>query len=250
MSIARRLVFANLASRPIRPGCALRSARRDAGLSRTGLPAALTEADAKDYVRDQEARQARTSREAHLMAYPNNDQALLTIERRGPRQRGRARHGARCGRASMACTSTCVFPVLHGPCGEDGTVQGLLELANLPYVGAGVLASSVGMDKAVMKTLFVARGLPTPSHVVVKRRDWRADRAGVLADVDRSGSRCRSSSSPPISGRASASARPRTRPGWSRPSTSRRSTTASWWSRRPCPTCREIEVAVLGNDAA
>ena len=54
-----------------------------------------------------------------------------------------------------------VFPVLHGPYGEDGTVQGLLELANVPYVGAGVLASAVGMDKAVMKLLFAARGLPS-----------------------------------------------------------------------------------------
>ena len=53
-----------------------------------------------------------------------------------------------------------MFPVLHGPFGEDGTVQGLLELANLPYVGAGVLASAVGMDKAVMKLVFAARGLP------------------------------------------------------------------------------------------
>jgi len=53
-----------------------------------------------------------------------------------------------------------VFPVLHGPYGEDGTVQGLLELANVPYVGAGVLGSAVGMDKAVMKTLFLSRGLP------------------------------------------------------------------------------------------
>ena len=49
-----------------------------------------------------------------------------------------------------------IFPVLHGPYGEDGTVQGLLELANVPYVGAGVLGSAVGMDKAVMKTLFAA----------------------------------------------------------------------------------------------
>ena len=57
------------------------------------------------------------------------------------------------------------FPVLHGPYGEDGTVQGLLELANVPYVGAGVLGSAVGMDKAVMKTLFIAArpaGRPVP----------------------------------------------------------------------------------------
>ncbi len=145
-------------------------------------PAALSEADAKDYVREQEARQARTSREAHLVAYPNSDQALLTIERRGPDNE--AGHDTALDSAVVhGMHLDVVFPVLHGPCGEDGTVQGLLELANLPYVGAGVLASSVSMDKAVMKTLFAARGLPIPAHVVVKRRDWLADRAQVLADL-------------------------------------------------------------------
>jgi len=53
-----------------------------------------------------------------------------------------------------------IFPVLHGPYGEDGTVQGLLELANVPYVGAGVLGSALGMDKAVAKIVFAAHGLP------------------------------------------------------------------------------------------
>lgn len=65
-----------------------------------------------------------------------------------------------------------VFPVLHGPRGEDGTIQGLLELAGLPYVGAGVLASAVGMDKAVMKDVFVRHGLPVLDYVVLKRKDW------------------------------------------------------------------------------
>ena len=68
-----------------------------------------------------------------------------------------------------------VFPVLHGPYGEDGTVQGLLELANVPYVGAGVLGSAVGMDKAVMKALFAADGLPIVPHLTVLRRDWERD---------------------------------------------------------------------------
>jgi D-alanine-D-alanine ligase len=76
-----------------------------------------------------------------------------------------------------------VFPVLHGPYGEDGTVQGLLELANVPYVGCGVLGSAVGMDKAVMKTLFAARGLPVGPHLVVLRPEWTADAAGVTARV-------------------------------------------------------------------
>ena len=76
-----------------------------------------------------------------------------------------------------------VFPVLHGPYGEDGTVQGLLELANVPYVGAGVLGSAAGMDKAVMKTLFAAHGLPIVRHEVVLRREWARDPASTTTRV-------------------------------------------------------------------
>lgn len=65
-----------------------------------------------------------------------------------------------------------VFPLLHGTFGEDGTVQGLLELADLPYVGAGVLASSVSMDKAVMKRLCQATGIPIVEYVVLERGRW------------------------------------------------------------------------------
>ena len=76
-----------------------------------------------------------------------------------------------------------IFPVLHGPYGEDGTVQGLLELANIPYVGCGVLGSAVGMDKAVMKTLFTARGLPVGPYLVVLRHEWARDRSAIAARV-------------------------------------------------------------------
>jgi D-alanine-D-alanine ligase len=76
-----------------------------------------------------------------------------------------------------------VVIMLHGPFGEDGTVQGLFELADLPYVGAGVLASAVGMDKAMMKAVFRAHGLPIVEHVLVLRHAWRADRAGVARRV-------------------------------------------------------------------
>jgi len=65
-----------------------------------------------------------------------------------------------------------VLPVLHGPFGEDGTIQGLLELAGVPYVGSGVLASAVSMDKEYMKLIFAAKGLPVGPHVVVHERDW------------------------------------------------------------------------------
>ena len=78
-----------------------------------------------------------------------------------------------------------VFPVLHGPYGEDGTVQGLLELANVPYVGAGVLGSAVGMDKAVMKALFAAANLPIVPHLTVLRRDWERAPADITGAVAR-----------------------------------------------------------------
>jgi D-alanine-D-alanine ligase len=68
-----------------------------------------------------------------------------------------------------------VLPVLHGPYGEDGTIQGLLEMAGVRYVGAGVLASAVSMDKEYMKLIFKAKGLPVGPYVVVRERDWPAD---------------------------------------------------------------------------
>jgi D-alanine-D-alanine ligase len=76
-----------------------------------------------------------------------------------------------------------VFIALHGPYGEDGTIQGLLEVADIPYVGAGVLASAVGMDKATMKTVFRAHGLPIVEHVVVMRRDWRARPEAIAREI-------------------------------------------------------------------
>jgi D-alanine-D-alanine ligase len=77
-----------------------------------------------------------------------------------------------------------VWPLLHGPYGEDGTIQGLLELANVPYVGAGVLASAVGMDKAIMKVLFTARGLPICAYCAVLRHDWERYSQETLASLE------------------------------------------------------------------
>jgi D-alanine-D-alanine ligase len=76
-----------------------------------------------------------------------------------------------------------VFPVLHGPFGEDGTVQGLLECLDVPYVGAGVLASALCMDKLVFKQLMAQAGLPQVEHRGVLDARWRADREGVLAEL-------------------------------------------------------------------
>src|SRR5271163_4192050 len=76
-----------------------------------------------------------------------------------------------------------VFPVMHGTFGEDGTVQGLLELAGLPYVGAGVLASAVGMDKDVQKRLFKEAGLPIVPFLAIPRGEWERNRDGVLKQI-------------------------------------------------------------------
>jgi D-alanine-D-alanine ligase len=72
-----------------------------------------------------------------------------------------------------------IFPVLHGTFGEDGTIQGLLELADIPYVGAGVLGSAAGMDKDIMKSLFMAAGIPIVKHVTILRSAWERDRKKV-----------------------------------------------------------------------
>jgi D-alanine-D-alanine ligase len=81
-----------------------------------------------------------------------------------------------------------VFPVLHGPMGEDGTVQGLLELAGVPYVGSGVLGSAVGMDKDVMKRLLRAANLPVLPYAVVRRARWEHERSAVVRELAALGS--------------------------------------------------------------
>ena len=84
-----------------------------------------------------------------------------------------------------------VLIMLHGPQGEDGTVQGLLELAGLPYTGAGVLASAMGMDKGAMKDMFRAHGLPVVEYFLVRRADWQHDRgAAARAAAERIGFPC------------------------------------------------------------
>jgi D-alanine-D-alanine ligase len=142
-------------------------------------PSAASAAEVIDQVRSDAARH-RGGREVVLPARPG-DQRILVFDRR-----------ANGGDESTPPTvldglgADVVFPVLHGPYGEDGTIQGLLELANIAYVGCGVLASAVGMDKLVMKTLFQAHGLLVPDWVGVTRRDWLANPQGVLDRVSKS----------------------------------------------------------------
>lgn len=77
-----------------------------------------------------------------------------------------------------------IFPLIHGTYGEDGTVQGLFELAGIPYVGAGVLGSAAGMDKAIMKALFAHAGLPQAPYRVIPRRRWQQDPDGVQRECE------------------------------------------------------------------
>ena len=134
-------------------------------------PTALSAADVIEQARLEGARPVRASREVHLLPRPS-DETMLAIDRKDDDS----------SKAMLTGLGLdLVFPVLHGPYGEDGTIQGLLELASVPYVGCGVLASAVGMDKSVMKVLFAARGLRVSPAITVTGAEWAADRAGIEA---------------------------------------------------------------------
>jgi len=109
-----------------------------------------------------------------LLAEPSQH-GLMCIEERADEQALRA---VRLSDIDVA------FPILHGPYGEDGTVQGLLELAGIPYVGAGVTASAVGMDKAIFKDVMRAHGLPIVRHLTIKRKAWDRDPDGIVARIE------------------------------------------------------------------
>ncbi len=99
-------------------------------------------------------------------------------------------NGATSSKAALAAAANpamldVVFPVLHGTFGEDGTIQGLFELAGIAYVGSGVLGSSAGMDKDVMKRLFAQAGLPIVKHVTILRGDWEKSPKKAIAQVEK-----------------------------------------------------------------
>lgn len=94
------------------------------------------------------------------------------------------RDAASSASADSSISVDVIFPVLHGTFGEDGTIQGLLELADIPYVGAGVLGSAAGMDKDVMKRLFQAAGLPMVKHVSVLRTAWESEPKRVRKQIE------------------------------------------------------------------
>lgn len=139
-------------------------------------PSAASAAEVIDQVRSDTAR--RGGREVYLPPRPG-EESLIVIDRRSGRN-----DEADADAAVTGLSLDVIFPVLHGPFGEDGTIQGLLELANLPYVGCGVLASATGMDKDVMKTLFRAAGLPVPDWVTVRTEEWSARASQVTARLE------------------------------------------------------------------
>ena len=140
-------------------------------------PATMIAGDVIEQARLEAARPMREGREVHFVARPS-DETILSIDR------SRHRDAEVPAAVVTGLSLDVIFPMLHGPYGEDGTIQGLLELANIPYVGAGVLASAVGMDKSVMKVLFAARGLPVGPYRVVLRHEWEAARSEVAADLE------------------------------------------------------------------
>jgi D-alanine-D-alanine ligase len=140
-------------------------------------PTIMAAGEVIEQARIEAARPARSGREVHMIARPG-EETVLSIDRTAGRS---DEHG----RATVTGLNLdVIFPVLHGPYGEDGTIQGLLELANVPYVGAGVLASAVGMDKGMMKLVFEAHGLPVCAHLVVLRHEWEADRDGTIRTLE------------------------------------------------------------------
>jgi D-alanine-D-alanine ligase len=138
-------------------------------------PTSVVAAEVIAKSRQEAGRVGRSGREAYLVPHPG-EETLLTVER------ATGETAARENAYVAGLALDVIFPVLHGPYGEDGTVQGLLELGNVPYVGAGVLASAVAMDKAMMKVAFAARGLPMVPHVVVLRSEWDAS-PGTVSDA-------------------------------------------------------------------
>jgi D-alanine-D-alanine ligase len=140
-----------------------------------------------------------------------------------------------------------VFPVLHGPYGEDGTVQGLLDLAGIPYVGAGVAASALGMDKVLFKDVMRAHGIPVVQYIVVKRKEWERDPEGVLDRVEQE------LGYPVFTKPANLGSSVGVNKCRNRKELARGLTDAAQYDRKllveaAVPQAREIEVSVLGND--
>jgi D-alanine-D-alanine ligase len=141
-------------------------------------PAVMVAGDVIEQARLEAARPIREGREVHFVARPS-EETILSIDR------SQSRDGDLPEATVTGLALDVIFPMLHGPYGEDGTIQGLLELANIPYVGCGVMASAVGMDKAMMKVAFAGRGLPVCPYRVVLRHEWEGDRERIADELEK-----------------------------------------------------------------
>ncbi len=141
-------------------------------------PSVMIAGDVIEQARLEAARPIREGREVHFVARPS-EETILSIDR------SRQRDSDMPTATVTGLALDVIFPMLHGPYGEDGTIQGLLELANKPYVGCGVLASAVGMDKAVMKVLFAARGLPICPYRVILRHEWEREPDRIADELEK-----------------------------------------------------------------
>jgi D-alanine-D-alanine ligase len=203
-------------------------------------PTTVSAAEVIEQARLEAARPSRSGREVHMTARPS-EETILSIDRRSSRDdEGHA--------VVTGLKLDVIFPVLHGPYGEDGTIQGLLELANVPYVGAGVLASAVGMDKAVMKVLFAAAGLPVGPYRVVMRHDWQASRDAIVDDLEKA-LRYPMFVKPANLGSSVGISKAKARPGLIDAMELAGSFDRKIVIEAAVPNAREIECAVLGNDA-
>jgi len=169
-------VFANLDKTKYEP-IAIRIEKDGRWMLSDRPPSAPSAAEVIDQMRD--ATRVRGGREVILPPRPGDD-TLVLIDRRP------AREGSESAAVLTGLGLDVIFPVLHGPYGEDGTIQGLLDLAGIAYVGCGVLASAVGMDKALMKVLFKAAGLTVAPWVIVRDTTWRDDREGLTRQIGES----------------------------------------------------------------
>ncbi len=144
----------------------------------------LAAADAQSLLEDDTSAVARRLRAGDPDATPGAkllQEGIPTLMAPEPANGGTVAKAA----AASAAMLDVVFPVLHGTFGEDGTIQGLFELAGIAYVGSGVLGSSAGMDKDVMKRLFAQAGLPIVKHVTILRGEWEKSPKKAIAQIEK-----------------------------------------------------------------
>ncbi len=188
-----------------------------------------------DPLRALEAGDAGVSQPVALLGDPSR-RGLMRLEDTG-----------RAVKATRLAELDVIFPVLHGPYGEDGTVQGLLELAGIPYVGAGVTGSALGMDKAIFKDVMLAHGLPITDYLLVKRKEWETVPEEVMDRAEAA------LGYPVFTKPANLGSSVGIRKCHDREELTRGLTEAARYDRKllvevAVPAAREIEVSVLGND--